>query len=200
MTVFEPLREQLTGAARAFGGDAVAGILTGIVDDVDRALAEEPEIFPVCHHSPASALAMARRLRDKRPSVLYLELCEDLAPLLAELRNCRLPVALQAFASRVEGFPAAWAPLSVVAPITEASAEYQAIAYALETPGVELVLVDRSADPVVQREPDGSAAPGAEADDETALHGEAVGIEIGDLRPGFAELEEHLLHHGRVRR
>ena len=37
----------------------------------------------------------------------------------------------QAFATDLDGFPAAWAPLSVVAPITEASAEYQAIAYAL---------------------------------------------------------------------
>ncbi|KAB2371987.1 DUF5682 family protein [Actinomadura montaniterrae] len=205
MTVFEPLREQLTDAARAFGGDAVAGILTGIVDDVDRALAEELEIFPVCHHSPASALAMARRLRDKRPSVIYLELCEDLAPLLAELRNCRLPVALQAFASRVEGFPAAWAPLSVVAPITEASAEYQAIAYALDTPGVEIVLVDRSTDHVFQWEPRDDPAPGAGpasgdgGEPEEALHGDAVGIEIGELRPGFAELEEHLLRHGKVR-
>ncbi|QKG21666.1 DUF5682 family protein [Actinomadura verrucosospora] len=201
MTVFEPLREQLTDAARAFGGDAVAGILTGIVDDVDRALTEELEIFPVCHHSPASALAMARRLRDKRPSVIYLELCEDLAPLLAELRNCRLPVALQAFASRVEGFPAAWAPLSVVAPITEASAEYQAIAYALDTPGVEIVLVDRSTDHVFQWEPRDAAegAPGEGEEPKEALHGDAVGIEIGELRPGFAELEEHLLRHGKVR-
>ena len=43
--------------------------------------------------------------------------------------------------------PPDWSPLSVVAPITEASAEYQAIAYALDTPGVELVLVDRSVGP-----------------------------------------------------
>ncbi|WP_250905175.1 DUF5682 family protein [Nonomuraea sp. NEAU-A123] len=28
---------------------------------------------------------------------------------------------------------------------------------------------------------------------------EHVGVEIGDLRPRFAELEEHLLHHGKVR-
>ena len=33
----------------------------------------------------------------------------------------------------------------------------------------------------------------------SALHGDAVGVEIGDLRPRFAELEEHLLHHGKVR-
>ena len=70
---------------------ALAGILSGIVDDVDRALREELEIFPVCHHSPASALAMVRRLREKQPKVIYLELCEDLQPLLD--RAAQLPAA-----------------------------------------------------------------------------------------------------------
>ncbi|MFJ5262347.1 hypothetical protein ACIQAC_17960 [Streptomyces sp. NPDC088387] len=204
---FTGLRGQLQEAAATFaeGPDALAEILLGIVDDVDRAVGEPLEIFPVCHHSPASALAMARRLREKQPKVVYLELCEDMAPLLSELRNCRLPVAVQAFASEVEGFPADWSPLSVVAPITEASAEYQAIAYALDTPGVELVLVDRSSDHVFQwdrrdTDPAEPAAPDApEPEEEAALHGDAVGVEIGDLRPRFAELEEHLLRHGRVR-
>ncbi len=204
---FGALRQQLVDAAAAFadGPSALADILSGMVDDVDRALREELEIFPVCHHSPASALAMVRRLREKQPRVIYLELCEDLQPLLGELRNCRLPVALQAFASELDGFPPDWGPLSVVAPITEASAEYQAIAYALDMPGVELVLVDRSADHVFQwlpREPPEPAAAdgGASAHGEdAALHGDAVGIEIGDLRPRFAELEAHLLHHGMVR-
>ena len=152
MSPFGALREQLLDAAAAFADrpDALAGILSGLVDDVDRALSERLEIFPVCHHSPASALAMVRRLREKQPKVIYLELCEDLRPLLSELRNCRMPVALQAFATELDGFPPAWGPLSVVAPITEASAEYQAIAYALDTPGVELVLVDRSADHIFQ--------------------------------------------------
>ncbi|WP_027944098.1 DUF5682 family protein [Amycolatopsis taiwanensis] len=201
---FEALRTQLRAAATTFAGgaDALEGILLGIVDDVDRAVGEPLEIFPVCHHSPASAVAMARRLRQKQPKVVYLELCEDMAPLLTELRNCRLPVAVQAFASDVEGFPAEWSPLSVVAPITEASAEYQAIAYALDTPGVELVLVDRSADHVFQWQT--PATPSVEEDapppeEEATLHGDAVGVEIGDLRPRFAELEEHLLRHGRVR-
>ncbi|WFB05911.1 DUF5682 family protein [Streptomyces sp. LX-29] len=206
---FAGLRAQLQEAAATFadGPDALEGILLGIVDDVDRAVREPLEIFPVCHHSPASAVAMARRLREKQPKVVYLELCEDMAPLLTELRNCRLPVAVQAFASEVDGFPAEWSPLSVVAPITEASAEYQAIAYALDTPGVELVLVDRSSDHVFQWDARGretteptagpdTAAPPAE---ETALHGDAVGVEIGDLRPRFADLEEHLLRHGKVR-
>lgn len=204
---FTALRTQLQEAATAFadGPDALEGILLGIVDDVDRAVREPLEIFPVCHHSPASALAMARRLREKQPKVVYLELCEDMAPLLTELRNCRLPVAVQAFATDIDGFPADWSPLSVVAPITEASAEYQAIAYALDTPGVELVLVDRSSDHVFQwdarsrpaAEPDEQDAPPAE--EEAVLHGDAVGVEIGDLRPRFAELEQHLLRHGRVR-
>src|ERR1043165_4025668 len=177
--VFEALRTQLQEAATVFadGPDALEGILLGMVDDVDRAVREPMELFPVCHHSPASPVAMARRLRDKQPKVIYLELCEDMAPLLTELRNCRLPVAVQAFASEVEGFPADWAPLSVVAPITEASAEYQAIAYALDTPGVELVLVDRSADHVFQWDTRGagpSAAPDAPpAEEEAALHGDA---------------------------
>ncbi|MFJ4844576.1 DUF5682 family protein [Streptomyces sp. NPDC088733] len=205
---FEALRTQLQEAATAFADDGpgtLESILLGIVDDVDRAVREPLEIFPVCHHSPASAVAMARRLREKQPKVVYLELCEDMAPLLTELRNCRLPVAVQAFATQVDGFPADWAPLSVVAPITEASAEYQAIAYALDTPGVELVLVDRSSDHVFQWDaraelPAGPADPdAAPAEEEAALHGDAVGVEIGDLRPRFAELEEHLLRHGRVR-
>ncbi|MFH0240953.1 hypothetical protein ACGRHY_00590 [Streptomyces sp. HK10] len=215
-STFTALRTQLREAAAAFAGgpDALEDILLGIVDDVDRAIREPLEIFPVCHHSPASATAMARRLREKRPKVVYLELCEDMAPLLTELRNCRLPVALQAFAAEADGFPAQWSPLSVVAPVTEASAEYQVIAYALETPGVELVLVDRSSDHVFQWDARGERFPapgsgpgvpdavpdGAPAGEEdAALHGDAVGVEIGDLRPRFAELEEHLLRHGRVR-
>ncbi|MFY1653043.1 DUF5682 family protein [Solwaraspora sp. WMMB762] len=216
---FGALREQLADAATAFADspDALTGILAGLVDDVDHALGEELEIFPVCHHSPSSALAMARRLRDKQPKVIYLELCEDMQPLLTELRNCELPVALQAFASDLDGFPAGSGPLSVIAPITEASAEYQAIAYALETPGVELLLVDRSTDHVFQWQSDDRTEPAAPADgddeaarqdqqdqaggedDEKALHGDAVGVGIGDLRPGFAELEAYLLHHGKVR-
>ncbi|MFD7500968.1 hypothetical protein [Streptomyces sp. NPDC059850] len=204
---FEALRARLGEAAATFadGPDALEGILLGLVDDVDRAVGEPLEIFPVCHHSPASAIAMARRLRQKQPKVVYLELCEDMAPLLTELRNCRLPVAVQAFATDVDGFPPEWSPLSVVAPVTEASAEYQAIAYALDTPGVELVLVDRSSDHVFQWDQRGtdtgeSADPEAPAtEEEAALHGDAVGVEIGDLRPRFAELEEHLLRHGKVR-
>src|SRR6185312_10510430 len=104
---FHALAAVLQEAASAFadGPGALEGILSGIVDDVDRALREPLEIFPVCHHSPAAAVAMVRRLRAKQPKVIYLELCEDMAPLLTELRNGRLPIALQAFASELDGFP-----------------------------------------------------------------------------------------------
>jgi hypothetical protein len=196
---FAALRGQLSEAAAEFGGGEVAaGILTGLVDDVDRTLREGLEIFPVCHHSPAAAVAMARRLRAKQPRVIYLELCEDLQPLLGELTNCTLPVALQAYASELDGFPAEWGPLSVIAPITEASAEYQVIAYAATTPGVELVCVDHSTDHVFQQKPHEPAAARPQPD-ESALHGDAVGVQLGDLRPRFAELEAFLLHHGKVR-
>jgi hypothetical protein len=105
--------------------------------------------------------------------------------------------------------------------MTEASAEYQVIAYALDSPDVELVLVDHPADRVFQwsrresAEPDADAVPDADAEDtpgadaggtsgsgreeQDALHGDAVGVEIGDLRPRFAQLEAYLLRHGKVR-
>ncbi len=210
--MFTALRTQLQGAATEFAGgpDALEGILLGMVDDVDRAVREPLEIFPVCHHSPASALAMARRLRGEAaqggvPGTVrgHGAAADRAAQLLTPRRGAGVR-------GRDRQLPQEWAPLSVVAPITEASAEYQAIAYALDTPGVELVLVDRSSDHVFQwdratamkaTETDGSPAEAEEAprSEEAALHGEAVGVEIGDLRPRFAELEEHLLRHGKVR-
>jgi len=204
---FGALRRQLDDAAASFAGShqTLADVLTGMVDDVERAMREPLEVFPVCHHSPSSGMAMARRLRQKAPRVIYLELCEDLRPLLKELHNCRLPVALQAFAAAPKGFGDGTGPMSVVAPLTEASAEYQAIVYALDNPDVELVFVDRSSDHVFQwgsrKDPEPEAEPVEDPPDseEAALHGDAVGVEIGDLRPRFAELEEYLLHHGKVR-
>ena len=152
LTNFEPLRQQLLDAARAFAPDAggLSALLGGLVDDVQRALHEPLEIFPVCHHSPAAALHMVRRLTHRPPRVLFLELCEDLRPVVDKLRDCKLPVALQAFAGHSDAFPKSWTPLSVVAPLTEFSAEYQAIAFALEHPETDLVFVDRSVDHIFQ--------------------------------------------------
>lgn len=204
---FAPLREQLLAAAQAFADDArgLAEILGGLVDDVDRACREPLEIFPVCHHSPSSALHMLRRLQAAPPRVIYMECCDDLRPVLDGLRDCRLPVALQAFAGASEAFPAAWAPLNLVCPLTEFSAEFQAIAFALENQGTELVFVDRSADHVFQWMPQEDAAlelalpekPEAE-DDEAAMHGSAVGVEIGALVPSFDLFREVLLKNARV--
>ena len=67
-TPFEPLKHQLLAAAEAFADDAqaLAAILGGLVNDVERAGREPLEIFPVCHHSPSSALHMVRRLAGRR--------------------------------------------------------------------------------------------------------------------------------------
>src|SRR6185436_8042399 len=104
------LREQLVAAAAAFTDEArpLGDLLRALVDDVERAAAEPVEIFPVKHHSPASALQMTRRLRERPPKVIFLEGCEDLGPAhesrakmpdwIRGLVHCRFPVALQAFA------------------------------------------------------------------------------------------------------
>src|SRR4051794_20435516 len=116
---FAALRGQLLAAAEAFAGEkgGLGDLLSAIVGDVERATAEPLEIFPVCHHSPASAIHMVKLLRERPPRVIFLELCEDLRPILDKLRDCKLPVALQAFAPQSEAFPKSWTPLSVVAPI-----------------------------------------------------------------------------------
>ena len=204
----EDLRGQLIEAARDFSGSErkLDEILLGMADDIERSVAERLEIFPVCHHSPASALFMVRRLLEKRPKVIFLELCEDLLPLLPNLRQCKLPVSLQAFAPEPEGFPKSWAPLSVVAPITEFSAEYQALCYALEQPDCEVVFVDRSVDHVFQWMPQEEDTLEKEQqthetppEEEAGMHGSAIGLQLGELRPDFAEFEQALLHNANVR-
>ncbi len=128
------LRDELVALTSTFATDAhpLGEMLSAMVADVSRASAEPLEIFPVCHHSPASALHLLQRLRARKPPrVIYMEMCEDMRGSIEDLRSCRLPVALQAFAGTSESFPSAWSPLSVVAPISEFSAEYQAIAFAL---------------------------------------------------------------------
>lgn len=209
MPASEALLAELRAAAAVMANDAeeLAKILGHMAADVERAMAEPLPLFPVIHHCPASALHMVRYLRTRAPKVVFLELCEDLGGHLPDLGDCTLPVALQAFASELDGHPQAWSPLSVVAPITEMSAEYQAIAYALTTPGVELVLVDRSCDHVFQMrdrsgDPDTPANDDEldeEEDDEKRLHGGAVGVEVGGL-PRFSEFRDVLLENARMGR
>jgi hypothetical protein len=210
---FEPLRQQLLAAAQAFATDAqpLGQLLSGLVEDVQRASAEPLEIFPVCHHSPASALHMVQRLRQQAPRVIFIEMCEDLRPLLDKLRDCKLPIALQAFAGQSDAFPKAWTPLSIVAPFTEFSAEFQAIAFALDNPGTDVVFVDRSVDHVFQWMPQEAgelekhlgqeAEPDGVGLDEKPppLHGTAVGVQLGDVEPTFEQFHEFLLKNAQVR-
>ncbi|OUL36878.1 hypothetical protein BV372_05325 [Nostoc sp. T09] len=202
-TAFNSLQEQLLNAAEKFATDAqpLSEMLTALITDVEKASSEPLEIFPVCHHSPSSALQMVRRLREKPPKVIYLELCEDLQNTVENLRDCKLPVALQAFAAESETFSPKIMPLSVVAPITEASAEYQAIAFALQNPDTELVFVDRAVDFVFQWEPPDTKVVESEepASDEAKMHGSAVGVEVGSLVPTFDQFLTFLLRNSNTR-
>src|SRR5579862_8152667 len=200
-SIFEPLRRQLLAAAEKFATDdqPLSALLNALVDDVHRANSEPLEIFPVCHHSPAAAVQMIQRLTRKPPRVIFMEMCEDMRPLLDKLRDCRLPVALQAFAGQTDAFPKSWTPLSVVAPLTEFSAEYQAIAYALDNPETDLVFVDRSVDHIFQWMPqeegelekhlnkDEEQDQDLSTSDEDAgpppTHGAALGVQMGNVEP-----------------
>lgn len=208
---FDGLRDQIIAAAEGFSGDSqkLGEILLGLISDTERACREPLELFPVCHHSPASAIHLLRRLRDRPPRLILMEGCEDLLPALNGLSNCKLPVALQAFAPKPSGFPEKWSPLNLVMPLTEFSAEFQAIAYTFANPKkATLRFVDRSADLVFQWMPDDdleAAIPpdppqDGEADeqDEAAMHGAAVGVEVGSLVPTFQAFTELLLKNARV--
>ncbi|WP_428265508.1 DUF5682 family protein [Haliangium sp.] len=206
---YEALRGALMAAAEEFADDAkpLGELLAGMVGDVERAARERLEIVPVCHHSPASAVHMVQRLHARPPRVVFMEMCEDLIAPVPDLADSSLPVALQAFAATSEAFPAAWQPLGVVAPLTELSAEYQAIAFALEREGTELIFVDRSVDHVFQALPkrddalDEELGAGQEIDEEeegAALHGAALGVEVGSLLPSFGDFLDFLLVNARV--
>lgn len=210
---FAPLRSQLLAAVQAFApnADVIDKMLTSIVDDMERATQEPVEIFPVAHHSPAAAIQILRRLQDgPTPKVIFVELCEDLQSVLPGLADCQLPIALQAFATETAGFPDDWSPLTVVAPLTEFSAEFQAIAYALSHPNeTQLVFVDRSVDHIFQWLPQQEGAltealHTQEEEDATEengenLHGTAYGVQMGQMEPTFEGFQEVLLHNARVR-
>src|SRR5262249_22388438 len=214
-SVFEPLRQQLLAAAEAFATDAqpLSTLLNALVDDVQRANSEPLEIFPVCHHSPAAALHMVQRLNRQAPRVIFIEMCEDLRPLLDKLRDCKLPVALQAFPGQSSAFPKSWTPLSVVAPFTEFSAEYQAIVFALNNPATDLVFVDRSVDHVFQwmpqeeeelerhlsKDQEEDAKPADPEEQPPPMHGAAVGVQMGGVEPTFEQFHDFLLKNAQVR-
>ncbi|MEM7530724.1 MAG: DUF5682 family protein [Chloroflexota bacterium] len=213
------LNQHLLDAAQAFAGEQhpLDQLLIDMAQDVDRAMQEPLELFPVCHHSPSSALHMVQRLYARQQGdtplkVIYMEMCEDMRGMLGNLRDCTLPVALQAFAAESDILPAEQLPVAVVAPLTEASAEYQAIAYALQHPETRLVFVDRAADYVFQwgeyqRSEDKDAAAdeqGGESEppapsEEAQMHGSAIGVQAGDLRPSFDQFLHFLLRNANTR-
>jgi hypothetical protein len=215
------LRTQLEAAAAAFVGESahLGALLRAMVDDVVRATHEPVEVFPVKHHSPSSALHMVRRLRERPPKVIFMEGCEDLNEALGGLSHCRFPVALQAYAPEAPAFPSEWTPLNCVLPLTEFSAEYQAIAHSLQHKDTKLVFVDRSVDHVFQWMPREGPPPGSDAGETEAgepapdpadadadvtgdtanLHGGAIGLQIGATQPTFSEFVDVLLRNARVR-
>jgi hypothetical protein len=212
----DALRTEILALASAFATNAkpLGDMLSAMVGDVARASDERLEIFPVCHHSPASALHLLKRLREKRVRVIFMEMCEDLQECVEGLASCKLPIALQAFATTSEVFPSAWSPLSVVAPITEFSAEYQAIAFALSNPETDLVFIDRSVDHIFQWMPkdeealdrrvhhedeDEDEGAAGEEKPKKAAHGSAIGVQVGNMEPTFDAFLEHLLKNARVR-
>jgi hypothetical protein len=202
--MFDQLKQQLTETAAEFTEDAqsLATLLTTMANDVERVMSERLVICPVAHHSPASALHMVRRLQERPPKVIYIELCEDMVEIVANLRHCKLPVALQAFAAQSDSISEELLPVTVVAPLTEASAEYQAIAYCLEHPETALVFVDRAVDYIFQWQE--AKAPQEEKTDETTpeeagLHGTAVGVNVGALEPTFEAFVEFLLRNSSTR-
>ncbi len=197
------LKQQLEGAAAEFTTDAqeLSQLLSTMAEDVQRAIHEPLEIFPVAHHSPAAALHMVRRLQQRPPKVIYIELCEDMRESVANLEYCKLPVALQAFASESNTIEPDALPVTVVAPLTEASAEYQAIAYCLQNPETQLVFVDRAVDYVFQWQ-EFKTPPTTDDDepeDEDSLHHASIGIQSGEIQPTFDAFVDFLLHNSNTR-
>ena len=206
MTPIDRLRAvfEATASELAPDADALARILARIPADIERAASERLTIFPVAHHSPASGIHMLRWLHQHRPKVVFIELCEDLDAHIADLSDCQLPVALQAFASEPDGLPEHMAPLSIVAPLTAFSAESQAMAWARDN-NVPVVFVDRSTDHYFQwraarqQEEDDTFDLHDDSDEEAArMHGGADGVAVGALPPGFGPFVEALLRHAKM--
>lgn len=201
--MLDQLTRLLEDAAAEFAEDAqtLRELLVTMAQDVERALAEPLEIFPVAHHSPSSALHIVKLLQTRQPAVIYIELCEDMRGIVPNLEYCKLPVALQAFAAESNHIAAERLPVTVVAPLTESSAEYQAIAYCVQHPETQLVFVDRAVDYVFQwqeltpPQPDENDLP----EEEAALHGSAIGIQSGSLEPTFDGFVQFLLQNSNTR-
>ncbi|MEM7132807.1 MAG: DUF5682 family protein [Chloroflexota bacterium] len=219
-----PSDAQADRQVQAGRSESLAELLQMMMADVERAVQEPLAIFPVKHHSPASALHLVRRLRERPPKVIYMEGCEDMLAALNGLEHCRFPVAIQAFAPESDAFPADWLPLNLIAPLTEFSAEYQAIAFAKAHPETELVFVDRSADhyfqwlpkaidesdknggqdseaesPAPMQTPTVEQAFSSEEREGANLHVGATTLQVGNMTPAFDDFLALLLQNARVK-
>ena len=117
-----------------------SSLLQDIVQDLTEAKGSDIYILPVAHHSVASAIKTQQILEKRKPKVIFLELPTDYQELIKDLKHCNMPVALNAINY---GIPLI-APNQInsfKAPITEFSAEFQAIKYG-QTHNIPVVLVD----------------------------------------------------------
>ena len=123
-------------------GENLQKILTIITKDIEILQKEKLEIIPVSHHSLASAIHTRMRIAEKKPKIIFLEVSEDFQKLLPDLKHCTLPVAFQGYVKKSNKIAPESLPIASFAVNTEASAEYQAMKYAIENKDTEIIFVD----------------------------------------------------------
>ncbi|UJG44103.1 MAG: DUF5682 family protein [Candidatus Heimdallarchaeum endolithica] len=122
--------------------NSVEIFLKTIIKDIKRVENETLEIIPVSHYSLSSAVHVWQRLSEKKPKVIFLEAPEDFERELENIKYCTPPVAFQGILVKTEEIDHVFLPINSYTIVSEASAEYQAIKYAFENPGTELIFVD----------------------------------------------------------
>ncbi|MGG6263144.1 DUF5682 family protein [Leptolyngbya sp. AN03gr2] len=147
MTSIQSLHESLVQAIqKTYPNSDLVSISEQATRDVERAMQEPLQILPICHFSPASAIAVRQFLELHKPKAIYLELTEDLNPLIQAVPECVPPFTLQAIAQESTSLDSKLLPVKLNTSLVEASAEFQAIQYAAKNKQVHLVLVDSSCD------------------------------------------------------
>jgi len=127
------------------GEDNVYEILKTGTQDVVHLQSLELPIIPILHYSTASAIHTMEYLRTNKPKCIFVEGPEDLNHLVDDLMKCELPVSLQGIGIKSKFYPPDKLPVSVIFPLAETSAEYQAIKYGIENK-IPVVFVDHTCD------------------------------------------------------
>jgi len=122
--------------------NSIEVFLKTIIKDIERVEKEPLEIIPISHYSLSSAVHVRQRLTEKKPKVIFLEAPEDFERELENLEFCTPPVAFQGSLVKTEEINHAFLPINSFTIVSEASAEYQAMKYALENQGTEIIFVD----------------------------------------------------------